>query len=288
MTEEAGKEYTETGSEEENKGTEETGTNTGEENKGTEDKSTENSGTNTEEENQKLKEDLQRAKEQGVSTEEFEKTRKALEKANKEAAERRQKLKEWEELNADPETVKKMIQEKEEKERKEAEEQGRYQELIDKMRQETQEKQEKADQRVQEMQEKLNKQILDKEVNNAISSQDGISELLDEKVKKNVKLEETDEGYNIKVVDENGFDMVDEKGKKMSLEDYVASLKEHPTFSYAFKAPKVSGAGTKSSEGGGNGGVDASKQKPRSKMTQKEQREFVREYGIKEYQKLPK
>lgn len=286
MTEEATKEeYTEETGGEENKSTD-TGTNTGEE----ENKSTDDSGSdNTKEENEKLKEDLKRAKEQGVSTEEFENTRKALEKANREAAERRQKLKEWEELNVDPETVQNLMKEKEEKERKEAEEQGRYQELIDKMRQQTQEEQEKANQRVQEMQDKLNKQILEKEVNSAIASQDGISELLDEKVKKNVKLEETEEGYNIKVVDENGFDMVDEKGNKMSLEDYVASLKDHPTFSYAFKAPKASGAGTKSSEGGNSaGGPDPTKQKSRSKMTQKEQREFVRDYGIKEYQKLPK
>ena len=238
-------------------------------------------------ENEKLKQDLERAKEQGVSTEEFEKTRKALEKANKEAAERRQKLKEWEQLNVNPETVQQMMEEKEEKERKEAEEQGRYQELIDKMRQQTQEKEEKAEQRIQEMQEKLNKQILDKEINSAISSENGIVELLDEKIKKNVKLEETENGYDIKVVDENGFDMVDQKGSKMSLQNYIASLKDHPTFSYAFKAPKVTGAGTNNTESAGDGGVDPSKQKARSKMTEKEQRDFVREHGIKEYKKLP-
>ena len=252
------------------------------------DESNNNNSENDNSENEKLKQDLERAKEQGVSTEEFEKTRKALEKANKEAAERRQKLKEWEQLNTDPETVQQIIQEKEEKERKEAEEQGRYQELIDKMRQQTQEKEEKAEQRVQEMQEKLNKQILEKEVNNAISSEDGIVELLDEKIKKNTKLEETNDGYSIKVVDENGYDMVDQKGNKLSLQGYIASLKDHPTFSYAFKAPKVSGAGTNNAEStGGGGGVDPSKQKARSKMTQKEQRDFVREHGIKEYKNLP-
>lgn len=235
---------------------------------------------------EKVQEDLQRAKEQGVDVEEFEKIRKSLEKANKEAADRRHKLKEWEELNVNPDDVKSLLEEKRQKEIEKAEEEGRYQELIDKMREETRQREEQANQKVQTMQEKINNQVWKERVRSAIKSKDGIDELLESKILQDTKIVEDDDGYKVQVVDEYGTQKVDESGNALSVEDYVESLKDHPTYSYAFKAPSTTGSGAKTSDKATSSGKQAPR-KNRSKMSDRDKASYVKEHGIKAFKSLP-
>lgn len=224
---------------------------------------------------------------QTVDPDEFERTRAALAKANKEAADRRLKLKEWEELNVDPTTVKQLLDMQRELEIKKAEEEGRYQENIDRLRKEAQEKIEKANGQVETMKQKLERQIKMKEIASIIAEEDGIELILEPHISNRVKMVEREDGYELQVTDENGVPMIDDKGNSVSLKSFVASLKEHPQLKYGFKAPKTSGSGINgTSTSNKSDGVP--KGVRRSQLSDREARDFVAKYGFDEYKKLPK
>ena len=229
------------------------------------------------------KQTVAEAKKAGVDVEEFERTRKALEKANKEAAERRIKLKEWDELGVDPEKVKQLLQAQREAEIKKAEEEGRYQELIDKMREDINRKEHEANEKLTAMQTKLEKQLKEKEVVAAIAAEDGVAALLKSHVEKYVDIVEGDDGYETVIKDEYGQVRKNEDGSNMTIRQLVQSLKEHPELSFGFKAPKVSGSGTQDA---GSQSKTAPK-KSKSKMTAREKAAYVEKYGMEAYQKLP-
>lgn len=232
---------------------------------------------------QQDKEDAKEAKQAGVDVDEFERTRKALEKANKEAAERRHKLKEWDELGVDPDKVKQMLQEQREAEIKKAEEEGRYQELLDKMREDMSRKEQELNKKVSTMQTKLEKQLKEKEVTAAINAEDGVTTLLKSHVEKFVDLSEGENGYETVVKDENGQVRTNEDGSNMTVRQLVQSFKNDPELSFGFKAPKVSGNGTQES----NASPRTAPKKSRSKMTAREKSSYVDKYGMEAYQKLP-
>lgn len=225
-------------------------------------------------------------KDSKVDPDEFERTRQALAKANKEAADRRLKLKEWDELGVKPEDVKSLLDAQREAEIKKAEEEGRYQDNIDRIRTDAQAKLEAANQEVEAIKQKLERQIKSKTISEAIVAEDGIPLMLEPHVKDRVKLIENGDEYTTQVVDENGVPMVDEKNNPVSVREFIASLREHPDLKYGFKAPKTSGTGVTGSNTSTKGSV-SHKGVRRSKMSEKESRDFVSKHGIKEYKSLP-
>jgi len=236
----------------------------------------------TKQEASKVDQDLERAKSEGVDYEEFERTRKALAKANKEAQERRQKLAEWDKLNVSPEKVESLLQEQKEAEIKKAEEEGRYHELMDKMREQMTQKEQEADEKVSQMEQKLRDQLHEKELKAALLESEAIPDLLDYKLRQQTKMVERDGKYETVVLDEDGVET------DKSVNDLLQEWKNHPTLGHAFKAPNIKGAGT-NSENTSKAPSERPGPKPnRSKMSQKEQLAFVEKYGVKEFQKLPR
>jgi hypothetical protein len=223
-----------------------------------------------------------------VDPEEFERTRSALAKANKEAADRRLKLKEWEELGVDTETVKSLLQMQREAEIKKAEELGQYQENIDRMRKETQSKVEAANGEVQAIKQRLEKQLKSKAIEEAILAEDGVKMVLEPHISSRIKLVEVGDEYDLQVTDENGLPMLDEKGNAVPLRKFVASFREHPELKYGFKAQKVSGTGMgQGSSSSATGSNPSTKGLRRGTMTDDAAADFVAKHGIKEYKKLP-
>lgn len=228
----------------------------------------------------KVDQDLERAKEEGVDYQEFERTRKALAKANKEAQERRQKLAEWDRLNVSPEKVESLLQEQKEAEIKKAEEEGRYHELMDKMRQQMSEKEQQADEKVSQMEQKLRNQLHEKELRNALLEAEAIPDLLDHKLRQRTEMVEQDGQYKTVVLDEDG------QPTDMKVKDLLKEWKEHPELGHAFKAPKISGAGTSSESASKASNAGRPKQQ-RSKMSTSEKLAYQNKHGIEQYQKLP-
>ena len=246
--------------------------------------------TSAEEEQRKQDdEDVKKAKEAGVDVEEFERTKKALAKANKEAEQRRHKLNEWDELGVDPDKVKAMLQEQRDAEIKKAEEEGRYQELLDKIKTESSEKLTKAEEKVNNMQRKLESYLVDKNLTEAIAAEDGIPKLLQGIAKQYVSVIEDDTGdYKTVILDEDGQPRKNEKGEPMNVRELVKSFKEDPDLQYAFKAPKTSGAGTDSQAASTPPSKKPGPKPRRGDMSPKEQRDFVQKYGYEEFSKLPR
>lgn len=232
-------------------------------------------------------EDVKDAKSVGIDVNEFERTRKALAKANKEAADRRHKLQEWERLGVDPATVETMLQQQREAEIKKAEEEGRYQELLDKMRNDTQSKIKAAEDKVANMQQSLERQLKGKAVVEAIAAEGGIVPLLESHVAKHVRVVEKDGDYIQQVVDADGQIMLDAKGNPMTLRGLVKAFKQDPDLSHGFKAPKTSGMNTSSNETASKGGKVQFSGVRRSKMSNNESRDFVKKHGYDAYSELP-
>lgn len=227
-------------------------------------------------------EDVKAAKEAGVSIEEFERTRKALAKANKEAQDRRHKLQEYEELGVDPEKIKSMLQEQRDKEIAQMEEERRYNELLDKMKEETTSKVEQYQKENENMKRTVEKYVRDNTINEAIAAEDGVPKLLQGIVRDRTKVVQDEHGDYLTVV-------LDEYGQEsdMSVKDLVSSFKDDPDLGYAFKAPRVSGNGTSNEGSSKPPSSKPGPKKPRSKMSATEKSVFVDKHGLDEYKKLP-
>lgn len=219
--------------------------------------------------------------------EELERTRKALEKVNEESKNRRLKLREWEELGVDSETVKKWKEDREKAELEAMEEERRYQEIIERTRSEANTDVQKAQEQREAMKQQLESYLVDKNITEAIAAEEGVPRLLQSVAKQYVKTVQNEAGeYSTVVVDEEGIPRKSEREEPMTIRDLVSSFKEDPDLRYAFKAPKVSGADVSGSDNSAT--TRSAPRKHRSKMNPKEQRDYVAKYGYEEFRKLPR
>lgn len=240
-------------------------------------------------EQEKAEKAVKDAEKAGATEEELERTRKALAKANKEAQDRRYKLQEWDDLGVDPETVKQWKQERREAEEQKAREEGRYQELIEKARNEAREADEKANEKVASMKAQLEDYLVDRNLTEAISAEEGVPKLLQGIAKQSVKTvqDETTGEYTTVVIDDDGLPRKNEKGENMSIRELVQSFREDPDLQYAFKAPKTSGSGNDSQASATPPSKKPGPKPKRGDMSQKEQRDYVAKHGYAEFKKLP-
>ena len=225
-----------------------------------------------------------------VDPAEFERTRKALEKANKEAQDRRLKLKEWEELNVDPNKVRELLEKQREAEVKRKEEEGRYRELLEEIETSTQSEIQKAKQEAEEqvskMKSNLEKYFVDKTVTEALASEGASVKLLGKHIKDQVAVIDVDGDYQTVVVDKNGEPRLKRGGAYMTVDDLIAEMKKDDEFARAFPAPKVSGNGTGDASTSNSGRPNTSGLS-KSKMTITERAAFRTKYGVDEYNKIP-
>lgn len=232
-------------------------------------------------------------KESGVDPEEFERTRKALAKANKEAEARRKRLKEWDELGVDPDKVKNLLKEQQNADRKRMEEEGRYRELLEQLEEtsESEKRQirEEADQRVNKMRENLEKHFIDRTITEAIASEGANPKLLNRHVKDQVQVIEDDDGeFRTVVVDADGNPRLKRGGSNMTVKDLLQEMKNDDAFAPAFPAPDTSGAGTNASSTGKRGAASAPPTGlKRGDMSIQDRAAYRQKYGKEAYEKLP-
>jgi DNA-binding transcriptional MerR regulator len=207
----------------------------------------------------------------------------ALAKLTKEAQERREKLTQWESLGVDADNVKTMLQQQREAELKKAEEEGRYIDLLEKIKADARSEREELQRKLEATQQKMMTQIYERELNDAISREDGIVDLLEGKLRTHTKIVEDDNGYNVVVLEEDGS--ISEK----SVRDLLREWKKDDVLSHGFKAPRASGAGTNSNTSTPAAGklpVGAPKMR-RSQMTISQRVEYRTKYGKDAYNSLP-
>lgn len=221
------------------------------------------------------------------ANEELERTRKALAQANEEAKNRRLKLREWEDLGIDSDTVKQWKEDRDKAELSAMEEERRYQEIIEKTRTDANVDVQKAQEQREEMKSQLESYLVDKNITEAIAAEEGVPRLLQGVAKQYVKTVQSESGeYSTVVVDDDGLPRKGEDGTPMTIRDLVGSFKDDPDLRYAFKAPKASGADLSGAEN--PQGKKSGPKKHRSKMSTKDQRDYVAKYGYEEFRKLPR
>lgn len=226
-----------------------------------------------------------------IDPDEFERTRKALARANKEAEQRRHKLREWEELGVDPDKVKTLLEEQKAAERKRMEEEGKYRELLEQLEQTTQEEkralQEEAEQKLSQMRANVEKYFVDRSITEAIAEEGANSRLLERHVRDQVKVIETEDGdYRTVVVDKDGSPRLKRGGNHMTIKDLLQEMKNDDAFAVAFPAPDTSGAGTSNTSNKRGGDAPPTGIK-RGDMSIQERAAYRAKYGKDAYEKLP-
>lgn len=249
-------------------------------NEDVENEEVDNEEVNSEEEEEISLEDYKKLKE------EFEKTREYLQKANKEAKNYRLKAKKFEETGYSPEDLQELKEKQEKQKLKEYERKGEWEKLKNQLTEQFEREKQQYEEQLNKMKSSMEKNVVEKEVVNAINKHEGISRILEPHVKSAVQLVEEDDGTMVpRVVDNDGSPKFNTKGEYMSVDEYVATLREDEEFGVAFKGRGQSGAGTKSTNS--TGGQKPKSNKKRSEMDEKEKHQIIKEHGIDYYQSIP-
>jgi uncharacterized 2Fe-2S/4Fe-4S cluster protein (DUF4445 family) len=224
-----------------------------------------------------------------VDTTELDRTRKALEKANREAQDRRLELKEWKELQVDPAKVRQLLDEQRKADVKRKEDEGRYRELLNDVETATQSEIQKirdeADEKVVKMQGSIEKYFVEKTVAESLAAEGASQKLLGKHVRDQVKVVERDGEYQTVVVDKDGEPRLVRGGGFMTVADLISEMKKDDDFARAFPAPKTSGSGTGDSSNKGSRPNTSGLSK--GKMSIPDRAAFRAKHGVEEYNKLP-
>ncbi len=192
-----------------------------------------------------------------VNKEEFDKlrkefldTRKALEKANKEAQKRRQDLKKYEELQEgfgveSVDDLKERLEKQRQAEEKAASKEGDIEKVRRSLETQHQKQLQEYETQLETMTNSMRRHMIEAEATRAISQHEGVPRLLMPHIKESVKFSQADNGeWAVRVVDEDGDPRFNTKGEYMSINDLVAEMRESEDFGLAFKAKnKGSGSG---------------------------------------------
>lgn len=241
----------------------------------------------------KAQEEANAAKKTGDS-EELERTRAALAKANDEAKKYRLKAKAFEGIDLDPEQVKQIIEKhkESEKQRQEREierkkQEGKFEELIEKSRKEAEEAIKAKDSVIDSYKQKLESYLVEGTLNEIYAKEKLSPKLANPLIKPYVKAVSNEDGeYEVVVLDNDGTPKLNNEGKRMSVSEFVESLKSDDDYAVLFPAPSNGGAGGKQSDRQ-PGGQKPSANSKRSSMTLEQKLEFQKQYGMEAYQKLP-
>lgn len=217
---------------------------------------------------------------------EHENTKKALRKANEEAQTRRHALKDYESVGLTLDEIKELKEHREKIEQKKAEERGEYEKLRAQLTDQMSKREAEYKDREKALRSKIEQIIVDKEITSALAKHEGNQRLLFSEVKRAIRVEENGDDYEIRVVGADGTPKIGSSGDFMSIEEYVKSLKDDPELSAAFKAPTISGAGSKGGQGKGGGGKATKDVNPYELKNPADKVKLIGEIGRPAYEKL--
>jgi len=216
--------------------------------------------------------------------EEHEQTKRYLNKANKEAKERRLALKELEENGLSIEEAVNLKRRLEEEEREKAVKKGDIEKVKEQLTNSFEKEKKDLMGKVEKMQKSLYENLVSAKANEAISEAGGVPKLLMPFIQKFAQVQEEDGKYAVRILDEDGEVRFNNKGDYMTIHDYVEELKGDEVFGRAFEVNVRSGSGSKS---GSAGGKQSAIPQSRSKMTTQQKVEYISEHGQTAFLNLP-
>lgn len=179
--------------------------------------------------------------------------------------------------------LKKLKKEKEDAEREKLEKDGNFEAVKTQMIAKHNEELAAVQQNTAAIRRQLEKVLISDAATQAIVDAKGNPKLLGPIVRGAMQLTEVNGEFSVQIVGSNGQPLVsDAKGTPMSVTQYVESLKAIPDYQPAFAASGSSGGG---SSGGGSDGGDT-KNKPLSKWTPEEKRDFIISNGSEAFRDL--
>lgn len=104
-------------------------------------------------------------------------------------------------------------------------------------------------------------------------------------IRDRVKVTETDDGFLLEVLREDGVPMLNSQNKAASLKDLFLEMKGREEFAGAFKGSGQSGGGAPTGQGGQGGGAPGSMK--RSEMSNAQKAVYIKQHGQDAYFKLP-
>lgn len=215
--------------------------------------------------------------------EEHEKTKLYLNKANKEAKERRLALKELEENGLSVQEAIELKKRLEEEEHKKASQKGDVEKIKEQLMSSFEKEKKELSGKIEKMQKSLYENLVSAKASEAISSAGGVPKLLMPFIQKYAQVQDEDGKYAVRILDDEGEVRFNSRGDYMTISDYIGELKADEVFGRAFMADAKSGTGSKpNSSSSGKATV-----KSRAAMSAKEKSEFIRENGQDAYLKLP-
>lgn len=232
-----------------------------------------------------------------VSADEIEDTsglKSALQKEREAARENAKKLKAVQEKYAgfDLEEYNKLKDAEKSAEQRKLEEAGEFEKIKEQMREQHTADLAQKDQEIARLRGELEREKIDSKVVEAISKAEGNVELLKPHVRSRLQLD-TDT-LDMVVLDSDGkTPKVDGDGNPVTIEALVGEMRDQPTFAGAFKATDQSGTGSDPQKGGdtkangANGGTPPAGDQSRSKMTELQKVEFIKEHGVDALMSLP-
>lgn len=219
-----------------------------------------------------------------VSVDEFERTKAALAKANREAADNRHKLKDYTELGISSEELKDLVTERAEKEEERKRQEGKFEEILNERISEFEKKIAEKDSLIEESKKRMESYLVNGSLTSALNKE-GVSEKVGVALLKDkVKVVDSDGEMSVVVVDGDGSPLMNKQGKAMSVHEYVVSLKDDDEYSQIFPAPDKKGV---DANGKQNKSTNWSGPKQRSKMSFDQRLEYQKKFGFDEYNKLP-
>lgn len=214
---------------------------------------------------------------------EHENTKVYLNKANKEAKERRLALKELEENGLSVAEAIELKRRLEDEERDKAAKKGDVEKVKEQLVLGFEKEKKELAKKIEKMQKSLYENLVSAKASEAISSAKGVPKLLMPFIQKYANVQDEDGKYVVRILDDDGEVRFNNKGDYMTITDYVEELKQDEVFGMAFIANVKSGSGSKPN-------ASASNVKPtinRSQMSYKQKSDYIKEHGQEEFLKLP-
>lgn len=203
------------------------------------------------------------------------------------------KVKAWERAGKTPEEIEELIAKAAEAEEEKLRSAGQWDKLKDQMN-EKHAKEIKGlkdqiaakDNEIGTVKKSLEAHLVDAQATAAIAANKGTAKLLLPHVQRHVRVIEKDGKYVTQVVDEKGDPRVDSKGNPLTIEQFVAEMRDDDVYGRAFEGNGQSGGGTP--PGGGNGGGGNPSKTRRSELkTEKDRADFIDAHGLDAYRSLP-
>lgn len=116
-----------------------------------------------------------------------------------------------------------------------------------------------------------------------IAAANGIPELLLPHIENKVNVTQEGEEFKVHILDKDGKPRVNAKGEDLTIKDLVSELKEHATFSHAFKGSGASGSGA---SGGNSNNNNSTQTKLHKDMTAADKSAYIKEHGFTAWQEF--